>query len=30
MLRDRAMLDSSTLVEAAQAVIDGPALPAGA
>jgi response regulator NasT len=28
MLRDRARLDSSTLVEAAQAVIDGPALPA--
>ena len=28
LLRDRAKLDSSTLVEAAQAVIDGPALPA--
>lgn len=28
MLRDRAKLDSSTLVEAAQAIIDGPALPA--
>lgn len=28
MLRDRARLDSSTLVEAAQAIIDGPALPA--
>ena len=28
MLRDRARIDSSTLVEAAQAVIDGPALPA--
>jgi AmiR/NasT family two-component response regulator len=28
MLRDRAKVDSSTLVEAAQAVIDGPALPA--
>jgi AmiR/NasT family two-component response regulator len=28
MLRDRAKLDSSTLVEAAQAVIDGPSLPA--
>jgi AmiR/NasT family two-component response regulator len=28
MLRDRAKLASSTLVEAAQAVIDGPALPA--
>jgi AmiR/NasT family two-component response regulator len=28
MLRDRARLDSSTLVEAAQAVIDGTALPA--
>lgn len=28
MLRDRARLDSSTLVEAAHAVIDGPALPA--
>ena len=28
MLRDRARLDSSTLVEAAQAVIYGPALPA--
>jgi response regulator NasT len=27
MLRERAKLDSSTLVEAAQAVIDGPALP---
>jgi AmiR/NasT family two-component response regulator len=30
MLRDRAQLDSSTLVEAAQAIIDGPALPAQA
>lgn len=28
MLRDRARLDASTLVQAAQAVIDGPALPA--
>jgi AmiR/NasT family two-component response regulator len=30
MLRDRARVDSSTLVEAAHAVIDGPALPAKA
>jgi AmiR/NasT family two-component response regulator len=30
MLRDRAKLDASTLVEAAQAIIDGPVLPAQA
>jgi AmiR/NasT family two-component response regulator len=30
MLRDRAKLDSCTLVEAAQAILDGPALPAQA
>lgn len=30
MLRDRAKLDSCTLVEAAQAIIDGPTLPAEA